>query len=394
VNYWLRFALRSVLRRRRRTLITFIAVGVGIAMLIVLGAIMVGVNDTMVANAVALRGGHLLVESPPLRMPAARGLAEHWRRIAEGQGAAVLPRCALAGVLQHGDRLCALQLQLVNPAAEARRAPIPANMKEGRWLHDSPGLVVGDLVAEELGLRIGDPVQIVTAREHYRVPLVGTFHTGVQPIDGGIGYLPLAAAAMLDRESAVQVASALFVAAGTDLPGLRDRLQRAGGREARVVLWQEALPEVEQLVTLNEFAMQVMILLVIAILAFGIANSLLLSVMDRYRYFAILKAIGVRPRELVVTVIGEALVLCLGAGVLGSLLGVLISLVWGGVGLDLGRYTSFNPHFSINSVIYPRLEPQMVFLPQGLALLAGVLASLWPALVAARRTVSAGMRDL
>ena len=43
------------------------------------------------------------------------------------------------------------------------------------------------------------------------------------------------------------------------------------------------MPEVEQLVNLNEFSMQIMIVLVIVILAFGVANSLLIGVMDRYR---------------------------------------------------------------------------------------------------------------
>jgi len=148
------------------------------------------------------------------------------------------------------------------------------------------------------------------------------------------------------------------------------------------------------LVNLNEFSMQIMIVLVIVILAFGVANSLLIGVMDRYRYYGILKAIGVRPWELVVAVLGEALVLCLGAGLLGTLLGVAISLAWREVGLDLSRYTSYNPLFSINSIIHPRLAPGMVFLPQGLALLSGLLASVWPALVASRRRAGSSMRDL
>lgn len=395
MSFWLRFALRSVLRRRRRTLITFIAVGFGIAMLIVLGAIMVGVNDTMVANAVALRGGHLMVESPPQGMDAAIAAAEHWQRAAERPEVVnALPRCSFAAMLTGQGSLRALQLTLVDPSAEAEKSPIPANLVAGSWLKTEPGLVIGDAVARELQLQVGDEVRIATAERQYRLPLVGIFHTGVQLLDAGFGYLPFSVASRFEQETAVSLTSAIFVAAGSDLPRLRQQIQAAGGEGARVYLWQEKLPEVEQLVKLNEFAMQVMILLVIAILAFGVANSLLLSVMDRYRHFAILKAIGVRPRELVVTVIGEALVICLGAGLLGTLLGCLISLGWGQVGLDIGRYTSFNPHFSINSLIYPRLVPVMVLLPQGLALVTGVLAAFWPALVAARRRVSAGMRDI
>ncbi|SHI52645.1 ABC-type transport system, involved in lipoprotein release, permease component [Malonomonas rubra DSM 5091] len=395
MSFWLRFAFRSVLRRRRRTMITFAAVGFGIAMLIVLGAIMVGVNDTMVRNAVALRSGHLLIESSPVAMPDALAETEHWQTVVSQQErVTMLPRCSLSGVLKQGNQLRALKVQLVDPAAEFRQSPIPKNIKAGSWLKDQPGLVIGDQVATDLALEIGDIVQLETPQGDYRLPLLGTFHTGVQALDQTLGYLSLAVAELFTAEPAISVESALFADPGSDLSSLRNELQLAGGSSAQVFIWPEKLPEVEQLVKLNEFSMQVMILLVIAILAFGVANSLLISVMDRYRYFAILKAIGVRPRELVVTVIGEALVLCLGAGLLGTLMGIIVSLAWGEVGLDLSRYTSFNPHFSINPVIYPRLEPVMVLLPQGLALLAGCLAAFWPALVAARRTVSGGMRDL
>lgn len=393
--FWLRFALRSVLRRRRRTLITFLAVGFGIAMLIVLGSIMVGVNDTMVENAVSLRAGQLLVEAPATSLSKALQESNHWQQQAETAAVEqVLPRLTIPGVIRQGQQLRAIQLQLVDAAAELQRSPVPGKLVVGHWLTGESGLVLGDTLADELGLSPGDQVDLMTTRQHYHFPLLGTFRTGIQPFDQGIGYFSLNQAAQFAAEQTVQLEMALFVSPGRDLVHLRQQLQHAGGPSGKVVLWQEKLPEVEQLVKLNEFSMQVMILLVIAILAFGIANSLLLSVMDRYRYFAILKAIGVRPRELVITVIGESLVISLGAGLLGTLFGVVISLIWGQIGLDLGHYTSFNPHFSMNSVIYPRLVLSMVLLPQGLALLVGVLASFWPALVAARRSVSRGMRDL
>jgi ABC-type lipoprotein release transport system permease subunit len=395
VNFWLRFAFRSVLRRRRRTLITFFAVGFGVAALIVLGSIMVGVNDTMIENAVALRSGHILIESSPQSMPEALATTAHWQQLSrQSEEVTFLPRCSLVGVLQQDDQLRALKLQLVEPELEVLQSPIAKTMNAGHWLDDRSGLVIGAQIAEQLGLKVGDLVAIATTKHRYELPLLGTFQTGVAALDQGVGYLPLGAAELFSNEQAVVSENALFVASGTNLSDLRGQLQQSGGSTARVYVWQEKLPEVEQLVKLNKFSMQIMTLLVVAILAFGVSNSLLISVMDRYRHFAILKAIGVRPRELVVTVLGEALFLCVGAALLGTLLGVGISLVWGQIGLDLSRYTSFNPHFSINPIIYPRLEVLMVLLPQCLALVAGCLAAFWPALVAARRTVTSGMRDL
>ena len=393
--FWLRFAGKSVLRRRRRTLITFVSVGVGIAMLIVLGAIMVGVNDTMIENSVALHSGNLVIEAPPVPLAKAIELTADWEaRLPQLGMKQILPRYNLSAVLRYNDQVRALQLRLVDPTREGTDSPIPASLISGAWLQASPGLVIGSGIAETLGLTVGDRVTLLTDEQQFKLMISGIFRTGVQGFDQGFGYLSVSVARDLKISSSVQPQLALFTPAGTDLERLAAQVPRDKLEDLQVLPWQKQLPEVEQLVRLNAFSMQIMIMLVIAILAFGIANSLLISVMDRYRYYGILKAIGVRPREIMATVVGEALLICLAAGSLGTVLGIAVSLFWGQIGLDISHYTSYNPHFSINPVIHPRLEPVMVFLPQGLALVGSLLASIWPALVAARRSVSSSMRDL
>ena len=392
--FWLRFALRSVLRRRRRTLITFISVALGVAMLIVLGAIMVGVNDTMVQNAVALHNGNLLVESPPL--PNRQALAElaRWEQKKLPAVENLLPRLTFGAVLQHGQHSSPAQLFLVDPRRETERSPVAAKLTTGEWLKGPGGFILGIKLAQALHIQVGESLLLITAQGEQQLTISGIFQTGVQALDQGVGYLPLGAAADLDPALSLQLKTALFTRPGTDLTRLADRLQHGATTGIRITPWQQQLPEVEQLLELNRFSMQIMILLVIAILAFGVTNSLLISVMDRYRYYGILKALGARPVEVAITVLGEAVIICFSAGLLGTLLGVLISLIWSGIGLDISHYTSYNPLFSINSVIHPRLEPVMVLLPQSLALFGGVAASIWPALVAARRTISSSMRDL
>jgi ABC-type antimicrobial peptide transport system permease subunit len=140
--------------------------------------------------------------------------------------------------------------------------------------------------------------------------------------------------------------------------------------------------------------MTIMLLMVVVILGFGVSNALLISVTDRYRYFSVLKAIGVPPFHVGFMIVFEAFLLCLAAGLLGTILGVAVSEIWGKIGLDLSQYTSYNPHFSVDPVIYPRITLAMTLSPQALALLAGAISALWPAMVAGRKRVASGMRDL
>ncbi len=392
--FWLRFSFRSCVRRRRRTIVTLLGIAFGVAMLIVLGSIMVGVNDTMVENAVALRAGHLLAEGGPFEISAAVEEAGRWAKRGGGNPliTRALPRCRFPSVIRTDKEVLPFQVSLVDPNAERDTSPVARSMVAGEYLMSEAGLVIGKTAAEELGVGIGDAVLIMTADNDYAIEVAGIYDTGVDLLDKSAGYLPFSAASIFN-EAKVTVEVPFFCPAGTDLEGLSLQLEDSSSI-VTVRTWQEKLPDVAQLVDLNEFAMQIMTMLVIAILGFGVANALLISVMDRYRYYAILKAIGVRPGEVVMTVVGEAVIMCLGAGLVGTLIGVVCSTVWGNIGLDIGKYTSFNPHFSINSVVYPRLTLGMSLGPQLMALAAGALASVWPAMVAARRSVSSGMRDL
>ena len=58
-GYWLRFVWHSLIRRFRRSAITFAGVGFSVAALVFLHAIMVGVGDTMVRSSVTLHTGHI-----------------------------------------------------------------------------------------------------------------------------------------------------------------------------------------------------------------------------------------------------------------------------------------------------------------------------------------------
>ena len=74
--FWLRFATRSLARRRARSGITFGAIALGVGILTFLGAMMVAVGDAMVENTVSLHTGHVLV-----RAEDARALVARWKSI-------------------------------------------------------------------------------------------------------------------------------------------------------------------------------------------------------------------------------------------------------------------------------------------------------------------------
>lgn len=74
------------------------------------------------------------------------------------------------------------------------------------------------------------------------------------------------------------------------------------------------MPELEQLTRLNLVSMAIVIVLVVVILAAGVSNTVLVSVLDRYHDFGILKALGTTPWEILRLIVLETTLLALAAG--------------------------------------------------------------------------------
>ncbi len=393
--FWLRFALRSCLRRRRRTIITLAGISFGIATLVVLGAIMVGVNDTMIKNAVAIHTGNIVVKGEMLPLPQALARIDELSLKLECDNnlQTILPRLHFPALLTSEQGNCPINIVAVDPKRETLQTPVSKKIVAGTYLENKQGLVLGEEAAQKLAVKPGDRISMITPRRRYDLKISGIFSLGIDTFDRSMAFISLETARTMP-DLMVNHEIALFIQPGSDLEKTAKTIARKTQASEKVRLWYEILPEVAQLVKLNEFSMAIMIFLVIIILGFGVANALLISVMDRYRYFAILKAIGVRPREIFLIIMAEAFFMCLAAAIIGTILGSSCTLIWADYGLDLSRYTSANPHFSVNAIVYPRLTPLMAFTPQALALGTGILAAIWPALVAGRRPINQVMRGL
>ena len=393
--FWLRFALHSCLRRRRRTFITLAGISFGIATLVVLGAIMVGVNDTMIKNAVAIHTGNIVIKGETLPLSQAYTRIDELSLRFENNNnlQTILPRLHFPALLNSEKGNCPINVVAVDPKREPLQTPISHKIITGTYFENNQDLVLGKTAAKELAVKPGDRVSMITPRQRYNFKIGGIFSLGIETFDRSMAFISLETAHTMP-DLMVNHEIALFIEPGRDLNETAETIAQETQASEKVRLWYEILPEVAQLVKLNEFSMAIMIFLVIIILGFGVANALLISVMDRYRYFAILKAIGVRPGEIFLIIMGEAFFMCLVAAVIGTLIGSLCTLIWADYGLDLSRYTSANPHFSVNAIVYPRLTPLMALAPQGLALGAGILAAIWPALVAGRRPIKQVMRGL
>ncbi len=401
--FWLFFALKSSIRRWKKTAITLTGITLAIAVLILLGSIMNGVNDTIIENTLAFRPGHIIFEgvsdSPSIAHERCRELEERISAFAKEKNTgieSVSSRISAAETISAGSmRNAGTILTGINTDNEKHLKGVLNSIISGSAPDNEGEILIGEAAAESLGSGINEIISVISSDSIRTAEISGIFKTGIDSLDRKMSFIRIEDASFYFTGK-VQYEVMIILKRGIHLQPLADEIRekiRTVSSE-KIITWEERIAEIKQLSDLNRFSMYIMIALVTGILAFGISNTLLISVMDRYRSFAVLKAVGVQPSGIAAAVFGEAFFMCFFSGILGTILGIVSVLITAEYGIDISRYTSSNPNFTMSSVIFPRLTLGMTMLPQLLALLAGLVSSLWPAYTAVKRNPATGMRDI
>jgi putative ABC transport system permease protein len=121
------------------------------------------------------------------------------------------------------------------------------------------------------------------------------------------------------------------------------------------------------------------------VISVGILNTILMSVFERVREFGVMMALGTRPRQVVLLVVLEAVVLAIvGIGV-GGTLGSLATLYFARAGIDLSSFAEGAASIGITTtVIRSELTAANVVLSNLAVFVLVVLVALYPAVHAAR----------
>jgi ABC-type lipoprotein release transport system permease subunit len=330
----LRLAWRNVTRQRRRAALTISATAFATFVVTLGGGVKDGTDAQVIEGNARLRSGHVALTGAGHRRDPTLAhtlvLDDALVRTVETTPGvrALAPRLAAPGLLSSAAHTAVVTLLGVDPAREARVSTLAARVRAGAFVPAAGGtVVVGQRLADALGVQAGDTVlahavayTLEPAYERYRVS--GVMRLPDPTLDATLAVLALAdAQALLAREGrATEVA--VLAAGAADAPAvaaaLRTALAAAPGEPVEVRTWDEQSPELVRLLALNRAGGRLVHGIVLAVVGFGILDTLLISVVERRREFGVVLALGLRPGALFRLVVLESL--CLGG------LGVAVGL--------------------------------------------------------------------
>ncbi|MCA9605562.1 MAG: ABC transporter permease [Myxococcales bacterium] len=405
-----RYALRSLRRNVGRSLLSTIGVGFGVGIGLLALSWMEG-EHTMTINAAAGGGiGHLRIapggwdaqRDDDLRLDDWAPLLEEVRGT-EGVAVAT-PHSRLAGLLGLGTRSTYVELTGVDAATEPRATRYVRTLAEGRYLEpgERGAIVLGSKPARRLGAELGDELVVTSVDEQGEMSstlltLVGIAATGSDDIDATIAHIALEDVSQLSgRPGAAEI-----TILGDDvyaLDALEQRIAPEVPADDELLDWLEVSPELRNGLEADGAFFDMAVAIILLVVLLGVASAQLTGVLERRKEFAVLAAIGMRGWSLVKVVVVEGLVL----GVASALaaLAWAAPLAWklntGGVNLGalMGSEDSGYAFggLLIDPMFYPGFGAWMVPYAFLLALIATIVASLYPAWFASRTDPAQALR--
>jgi lipoprotein-releasing system permease protein len=327
---------------RRNGFISFISgvsmlgIALGVAALIIVLSVMNGfqkeVRDRMlsVIAHVEIFGTTAADAVAPFEWEAVAAVAKKHPQV---RGAA--PFIASQALIARGDDLRGALIRGIEPQAEATVTPLAAALRDSTFARLQPGswnVVLGTELARGLGVREGDRVTVVSPSGQMtpagvvprlkQVNVVGVFDSGHYEYDSTLALMHLDDVARLyrvDGPGGVQ----LRLADLHQARAVAAELSATLGHNVVVRDWTRTNRTWFDAVQLEKRLMFIILTLIVAVAAFNLVSTLVMTVTDKRADIAILRTLGATPRS----VMGIFMVQGATSGVIGTLAGVVMGLL-------------------------------------------------------------------
>ena len=364
----LKLAFLNIGRNPRRSIITVLAVGVGLAALIFLWGFSDGTNEQMRENVIRLLTGHVQIHAPEYKNSLAPELIITEREPLI-QKLSTLPhfvalseRVKCEALIGTSEKSRGVILTGIDPTRETKVTELQKYIQQGEFLANDGArdILIGDRLAEKVELKVGDKAVVMTQAMDgtlsgfsYRVK--GIFHTGSQTLDEVSAFISLGSAQELLALENETHEIVIRLDKRKSIPSFLNALKVAP-ENYEVFRWDEIVPEVEQWAKWSEAIIRTILIAVMIVIGVSIMNTVLMSVFERTRELGVMLAIGTSPGRIIRLILLETFILELFGIALGLVLGYAVTSYFAQVGIAFPELERAFSRSYMSTVTYTRVE--------------------------------------
>ena len=393
-----RIALRFLADNPLQTLLISVAISVGAAVIVFITALMMGLQNNVIERTLGTQA-HIRIEATrqhnnfsetpegkyiwALESPRAQNLQtiNNWQEVRDAldknpELSSVSPLISGPAFAQKGTARASIAIMGIEPARYKGIIELEEYLQEGRFSVGANNVLIGQQLAEDLGLRAGDKLRLDAGDNRQTVmDVAGVFELGVRELDSRYVYTDLKQAqSLLNLPGGITILE-LKIADVFAAEYWAQRIKKLTG--LHVQSWMESNGQLLNALRSQTMTTQMIRVFVALSVIFGIASVLAVSVVQRTREIGILRAMGSSQQQILRVFLLQGGLLGLAGSLLGVAVGFTLVQVFNGLGERL---------FLI------RLEPSMVLSAIAIATAAGVIAAMVPARRAANYDPAVAIR--
>ena len=391
-------AWRNLWRNHRRSLIMLAAIAIGLWGMIWMTALMRGMVDQMIDDAISTLSGHIQIhaegylDDPSIEhtLPGISQNPQLRTLLSSQQVTAWSQRIRVPAVVRSERDVYGITLVGIDPQRETGLSFIADSVTEGQYLAsvDDRHVLLGRKLIEQLETKLGRRIVLMSqdpgnniAERGFRIG--GIYDTGLQATETSYVFAGIETVRkMLQMGSGVSEISLL----GHDyrhLDGLAIEVRAATGA-AETKTWLQLDPYMASMLDVMDGFIFVWFGIILLSLSFGLINTLLMAVFERTREIGLIQALGMPPGNILFMVLIESLIMLVIGLIAGNLLSWLTILPIQD-GIDISGVAEGLEWAGMSSTLLPAVKTSDVLLANAIVLVLGVAASLFPAWRASRK---------
>jgi len=400
---------RNVWRNKRRSFLTFLTIMTGCALIIFMRSFQNGSYSQMIEDSITPQIGHIQIHEKGFWKNrtlefAFKNDSEMIKKIRGMKSIkAVAPRIHAGGLLIYRDSSAGAEILAIEPEHEKSITTMHNFiLPGGRYLQngDTRSIVPGYTLAENLGVKTGDIVSLVSqgfdgsiAAESFTVR--GIFKCPNIEYNRSLALVPFAEGV---RTFSMGDYISSYVIRADDIDAVSEvstAIKQMSGPELEVMTWDELMPEIMQFIAMDRASTHFYVFMLYMIVAFGILNTIQMSVFERMRELGIMISIGTSRGRVLAMIVTESFYITVIGIAAGLICGALISWYFSIYPMDFSGYKAEMELYGMSTLLYyAKMRYYDFFVTGAITLILSMIFTFFPARKASRLSPVRAIRHL
>lgn len=391
----LKIAWRNIWRHKTRSFVILTAVAIGLWAGIFLMAFYNGMVEQRIRSAIEKEISHIQVHHPDFRkdhdlkyaLTDGKGIVQTLRQ--ESDIKSVSGRLIIYGMAASAAGSAGVNINGVTPESEAVLTQLPGKIISGNYFSDrlKNEILIGEKLAKKLKLELHSKTILTFTDRNGNIAsgafrIAGIYKTVNMPYDESNVFVKAEDAGQLAGMPGEFNEIGLLLNEDKKVDMVAERLSEKFP-SFEILSWMEISPEMQLLVTAMDQMMLFYMGIIMLALAFGIINTMLMSVLERTREIGMLLSLGMNRLRIFGMILLETVFLVMAGFPAGIIPAIITIMYTRNKGINLSVFSDTFSSFGYSNVVFPSLTIAQF----GMVLVMVVVTALLSALFPARRAL-------